>query len=63
MKDAKKPDRITSELLETAHALSKNNVLSAQDLRQVLGFTDLEQQTHQSKSNKKANAAQSMDSN
>ena len=35
MKDAKKSDRITSELLETALALSKHNVLSAQELNQI----------------------------
>lgn len=35
MKDAKKSDRIASELLETALALSKHNVLSAQELGQI----------------------------
>jgi hypothetical protein len=35
MKNAKKSDRITSELLETALALSKHNVLSAQELNQI----------------------------
>lgn len=35
MKVAKKSDRITSELLETALALSKHNVLSAQELNPI----------------------------
>ncbi len=35
MTNAKKSDRIASELLETALALSKHNVLSAQELSQV----------------------------
>jgi hypothetical protein len=35
MKNAKKSDRITSELLETALALGKHNVLSAQELNQI----------------------------
>lgn len=35
MKDAKKSDRIASELLETALALSKHNALSAQELGQI----------------------------
>jgi hypothetical protein len=35
MKNAKKSDRITDELLETALALSKHNVLSPQELNQI----------------------------
>ena len=35
MKTIKNPNRIASELLETALALSKHNVLSAQELSKV----------------------------
>jgi hypothetical protein len=35
MKNAKKSDRISNELLETGLSLSEHNVLSAQELNQI----------------------------
>lgn len=41
MKNASKPDRITNKLLETAHALSKHNVLPAQQLNQIRALSNV----------------------